>query len=55
MWEGIGIVTYTDGAEYLGFTKNKKFNGRGRLTHQNGDIYQGDWKEGKAHGLGVFV
>lgn len=24
------------------------------MTHANGDIYQGQWKDGKAHGHGVF-
>jgi hypothetical protein len=25
------------------------------MTHANGDIYQGEWKEGKANGFGVYV
>ena len=25
------------------------------MTYANGDIYQGDWLDGKAHGNGVFV
>lgn len=24
------------------------------MTHANGDIYQGEWQNGKAHGAGVF-
>ena len=36
-------------------TKNALFNGKGRMTHANSDIYQGDWKPGKAKGYGVFV
>ena len=24
------------------------------MTHANGDIYQGQWQNGKAHGQGVF-
>jgi hypothetical protein len=24
------------------------------MTHANGDIYQGQWQNGKAHGIGVF-
>ena len=28
-------------------TKNAQFNGKGRMTHANGDIYQGEWKDGK--------
>ncbi|MFM7852011.1 MAG: hypothetical protein ACK55Z_37170 [bacterium] len=26
----------------------------GRMTHSNGDIYQGQWKNGMAHGTGTF-
>jgi len=36
-------------------TKNGKYEGKGRMTHSNGDIYQGEWKDGKACGNGVFV
>jgi hypothetical protein len=25
------------------------------MTHANGDIYQGEWVDGKANGMGVFV
>ena len=25
------------------------------MTHANGDIYEGSWKEDKAHGFGIFV
>jgi hypothetical protein len=25
------------------------------MTHSNGDIYQGEWKDGKASGHGVFI
>lgn len=30
-------------------------NGRGRIKHTNGDIYQGEWKNGMPHGEGVYV
>lgn len=29
-------------------------NGRGRLVHSDGDIYEGDWKDDKAHGIGTY-
>lgn len=25
------------------------------MTHKNGDIYHGEWKDGKANGNGVFL
>lgn len=55
VWGGIGIIRYTNGAVYKGFTRDKQFNGKGRLVHQNGDIYHGEWLNGKAHGQGVFI
>ena len=39
----------------MGMTKNGVFEGRGRMTHANGDIYQGDWHQGKASGSGIFI
>ena len=29
-------------------------NGKGRMTHANGDIYEGYWKNDKANGKGTF-
>ena len=29
-----------------------KANGRGRLIHADGDVYEGEWLEDKAHGFG---
>lgn len=40
---------------YAGQVKDKFRNGKGRMTYANGDIYQGDWVNGKAQGNGVFV
>lgn len=25
------------------------------MTHANGDVYEGEWKDDKANGFGVFV
>ena len=36
-------------------TKNNRFHGVGRMTHANGDVYHGNWKDGKANGQGVFI
>ena len=37
IWEGIGIIQFPDGSTYHGMTKNGQFNGKGRMTHANGD------------------
>lgn len=29
-------------------------NGKGRLIHADGDYYEGEWKDDKAHGQGVY-
>jgi hypothetical protein len=31
------------------------FHGKGRIQHANGDIYHGEWKEGKANGKGFYL
>ena len=31
------------------------FHGKGKLTHNNGDIVQGEWLDGKANGLGMLI
>lgn len=40
---------------YRGEVRNKLYNGKGRMTHASGDVYHGDWVDGKAHGKGVYV
>jgi hypothetical protein len=30
-------------------------NGRGRLIHADGDIYDGDWLNDRAHGIGTYI
>tara|TARA_B110000305_G_C19394062_1_gene616457 strand:+ start:403 stop:558 length:156 start_codon:yes stop_codon:yes gene_type:complete len=32
-----------------------KPHGKGRMTHTDGDIYQGNWVDGKASGYGTFI
>ena len=29
-------------------------NGTGRLIHADGDVYEGEWLNDKAHGYGVY-
>ena len=54
--DGFGVLKSADGStEYIGeFVKNK-MEGRGRICHANGDIYQGDWKDNMANGRGCLV
>ena len=30
-------------------------NGKGRLIHSDGDVYEGDWQNDKAHGRGTYI
>jgi hypothetical protein len=30
-------------------------NGRGRMTHANGDVYEGLWVDDRANGFGIFI
>ena len=30
-------------------------NGMGRLIHADGDVYEGEWREDKAHGKGRYI
>lgn len=30
-------------------------NGKGRLIHGDGDVYEGMWKDDKAHGTGTYI
>lgn len=30
-------------------------NGKGRLIHADGDCYEGDWKNDRAHGQGEYI
>ncbi|CRH85842.1 Uncharacterized protein conserved in bacteria [Chlamydia trachomatis] len=43
-----GKITYT------GYTTNHKLTGQGKVTFENGDVYQGQFKNGLFHGQGTF-
>jgi hypothetical protein len=30
-------------------------NGKGRLIHSDGDVYEGEWLNDKAHGKGTYI
>ena len=36
------------------FGKKEKMT-KGKMTHENGDIYEGEWTEGKKHGKGKLT
>jgi len=38
-WEGLGYIKYQDGSMYAGQVKDKKMNGKGRMTYKDGTIY----------------
>ena len=45
-WQGIQL--WNDGSIYVGYWRNDKANGKGRLIHADGDVYEGDWVSDKA-------
>jgi hypothetical protein len=51
---GIGEIKFEDGSVYQGETYDKIFHGKGRMSHANGDIFQGHYNMGKANGYGVL-
>ena len=40
-------MIWNDGAYYIGQWKKDKRNGQGCFFHANGDMEQGEWKDGK--------
>ena len=28
--------------------------GKGRLIHSDGDVYEGEWENDRAHGIGIY-
>lgn len=44
---GLGIVYFAFGGTLVGRFEKNKLNGPGILKMKNGDIYAGEWKEGK--------
>lgn len=39
---------------YTGYTTNHKLTGKGKVVFENGDVYQGQFKNGLFHGKGTF-
>jgi hypothetical protein len=38
---GLGIQVWQDGSKYEGYWRDDKANGKGRLIHADGDVYEG--------------
>jgi hypothetical protein len=56
---GHGELTLPNGELYVGEWPNHNPHGKGRMVHQNPISnkmfsYEGDWREGKRHGRGLF-
>ena len=41
-----------DGSFYEGYWKNDMMNVRGRMIRNNGEVYLGEWLNGKVEGFG---
>lgn len=52
---GFGMQLWPDGSKYIGYWKNDKADGKGRLIHHDGDVYIGDWKDDMTHGYGEYT
>lgn len=48
--DGQGKYVRPDGSTYEGYWENNLQNGFGRLTLTNGDVYEGDFRDGKMDG-----
>ena len=53
---GIGVYTWPDSQKrYLGEYKMNQKQGYGMFTLNDGNSYEGYWRNGKGHGLGRFT
>jgi hypothetical protein len=53
--QGSGKMTYVSGSYYEGRFLNDKFHGDKGVYHWlDGDEYEGGWKDGERHGVGIF-
>ncbi|EGD76453.1 MORN repeat-containing protein 4 [Salpingoeca rosetta] len=52
--EGFGILTFADGARFVGHFKAGLCHGKGILTFPDNSKYEGDFEGGKYHGYGVY-
>ncbi|MGT2772390.1 hypothetical protein [Streptococcus marimammalium] len=50
------VLTYNDGKiHYTGYVVNYRMNGKGKLTFENGDVYEGNFVNGMFNGKGIFI
>ena len=52
--EGFGVFLDSKGNKYVGYWRNDKFNGKGRLLSVKGDYFEGYFKDGIIEGQGMF-
>ncbi len=52
---GYGFLGYSDGEEYNGEFKNKKFHGKGKYKFASGLIYEGEFNDNKFNGKGALI
>ena len=48
------MQVWPDKSTFFGYFCNNKANGKGRLIHSDGDVYEGEWCEDKAEGFGIY-
>lgn len=51
---GKGTMKYDAGAVYEGDFVNDKYEGYGKYTWEDSDVYEGEWKDGERNGKGTF-
>jgi hypothetical protein len=54
--QGTGRMTYTSGNSYEGPFLNNKYHGdKGIYKWSDGDEFEGQWRNGERHGVGIFT
>jgi len=49
-------ITFSDGAKYVGLVnENDEPHGHGVCTYSDGSQYEGEWKNGKKEGNGIYI
>jgi len=53
--EGRGVSITRNKSIHMGFFKDGKPDGVGRVTYINGKVYQGQFRQGEIEGYGIFI